>query len=53
VPIVILTSITIVCLLPLTVRFFRNRETLQGTVVILEILTLLAAASGVLKAGGH
>jgi len=53
VPIVFLISITIICLFTLTVRFFRNRETLQGTVAILEILTLLVAASGILKAGGH
>jgi hypothetical protein len=53
VPIVFLTGITIICLLTVTVRFFRSRETLQGIVAILEILALLAAASGILKAGGH
>jgi len=53
VPIAFLTGITIICLLTVTARFVRNRETLQGIIAILEILVLLAAASGILKAGGH
>jgi hypothetical protein len=52
-PIAFLASITIICLLAVTVRFFRNREPLQGIIVILEIVVLVVAASGLLKVGGH
>ena len=52
-PIAFLASITIICLLTVTVRFFRNREPLQGIIAILEIIVLVIAASGLLKVGGH
>ena len=52
-PIAFLASISIICLLAVTVRFFRNREPLQGIIVILEIIVLVVAASGLLKVGGH
>ncbi len=52
-PIAFLASITIICLATITIRFFRNREPLQGMIAILEIIVLLIAASGLLKAGGH
>jgi hypothetical protein len=52
-PMAFLASITIICLATVTIRFFRNREPLQGMIAILEILVLMVAASGLLKAGGH
>jgi hypothetical protein len=52
-PIAFLSSITIICLLSVTVRFFRNREPLQGIIVLLETIVLVIAASGLLKVGGH
>lgn len=52
-PIAFLASITMICLLAIILRFFRNREPLQGIIAILEIMVLAVAASGLLKAGGH
>ena len=52
-PMAFLASITIICLATVVIRFFRNREPLQGIIAILEILVLVVAASGLLKAGGH
>ncbi len=52
-PIAFLAGITIICILIITVRFFRNREPFVGIIAILEILVLLIAASGFLKVGGH
>ncbi len=52
-PMAFLASITIICLAPITIRFFRNREPLQAIIAILEILVLVVAASGLLKAGGY
>ncbi len=52
-PIAFLASITTICLAIVTIRFFRNREPLQGIIAILEITVLVIAASGLLKAGGH
>jgi hypothetical protein len=52
-PMAFLASITIICLATVTIRFFRNREPLQGIIAILEIIVLVVAASGLLKAGGH
>jgi hypothetical protein len=52
-PLAFLASITIICLTTVTIKFFRNREPLQGLIAILEILVLVVAASGFLKAGGH
>ncbi len=49
-PIAFLASITIICLVTVTIRFFRNREPLQGIIAILEIIVLVVAASGLLKA---
>ena len=52
-PIAFLAGITIICLSFVSMRFFRNREPLQGIIAILEIIVLLIAASGLLKVGGH
>jgi hypothetical protein len=52
-PIAFLASITTICLLSVTVRFFRNREPLQGIIATLEIIVLVIAASGLLKVGGR
>jgi hypothetical protein len=52
-PMAFLASITIICLATVTIRFFRNREPLQGIIAILEILVLAVAASGLLRAGGQ
>lgn len=52
-PMAFLASITVICLLPAIVRFFRNREPLQGIIAILEILVLMLAASGLLMMKGH
>ncbi|MBM4288623.1 MAG: hypothetical protein FJ135_10870 [Deltaproteobacteria bacterium] len=52
-PLAFLASITAICLLSITLRFFRGREPLQGILAILEIIVLVVAASGLLKVGGH
>lgn len=48
-----LAGVTILCCLPIIPIFFRKKDTVYATIVLLEVLVLALAASGVLKAGGH
>jgi len=52
-PIAILAAVSILGYLAVGYKFFRNREMAMGIIVILEILVLTLAASGLLKTGGH
>jgi hypothetical protein len=52
-PIAFLAGTSIICILTLAIKFFRNREPFQGLIAALEIAVLLLAASGILKVGGH
>jgi len=48
-----LAGVTIICCLPVIPIFLRKKDTVYATIVILEVLVLVLAASGILKAGGH
>lgn len=50
-PIVILAGITIVCYIGVIFKFIKSKENVLVVIGILEIVVLLAAASGFLKAG--
>lgn len=49
--IIILTGLTIVALLTLLPSYFRERNLLYAGIVILELVILITAASGILNAG--
>jgi hypothetical protein len=51
IPIVILAGTTIVCYAGVIFKFIKSKENVLVAIAILEILVLLAAASGLLKAG--
>ena len=53
VPLAILAGVTILGYLSVVTRFFRRGEKILGWVVIVQVLILLLAASGILKTGGH
>jgi hypothetical protein len=48
-----LSAITIFCYLAVIPVFFRKKDSVYAWLSILEVLVLVLAASGVLKAGGH
>ncbi len=48
-----LAGITIICYISIIPILFRKRDTIYGIIAILEVLVLVLAASGILKAGGH
>ncbi len=52
-PIAILASVTIFGYLCIVGKFFRRGERLLGMIVILQIIVLGLAASGVIGTGGH
>jgi hypothetical protein len=51
IPIVILAGATIVCYVGVVFKFLKQKENILVGIAVLEILVLLAAASGFLKAG--
>ncbi|MBW1992709.1 MAG: hypothetical protein JRI59_11515 [Deltaproteobacteria bacterium] len=51
VPIAILAGSTIVCYVGVIFKFIKSKETVLVVIAILEVLVLLAAASGLLKVG--
>ena len=53
IPIVFLAGATIVCYIGVVFKFIKSKENVLVGIAILEILVLLAAASGFLQAGGH
>jgi len=52
-PIAILAGVTILGYVMVVGRFFRRRENILGWVIIVQVLILLLAASGIFKTGGH
>ena len=48
-----LAGVTILCYLRIIPILFRKKDTVYGILAILEVLVLVLAASGILKAGGH
>jgi hypothetical protein len=53
VPIVMLAGTTIVCYVGVVFKFLKTKENVLVAIAMWEIVVLLAAASGLLKAGGH
>ena len=51
IPIVILAGVTIVCYIGVLFKFLKKKETVLVAIAFLEIVVLLAAASGFLKVG--
>ena len=49
----LLGGLTIVCYLILLPGYLRRKNYIFATIVILEVLVLLVAASGILGSGGH
>jgi hypothetical protein len=48
-----LAAVTIFCYLRIIPILFRNKDSIYGIIAIAEVLVLVLAASGLLKAGGH
>jgi hypothetical protein len=48
-----LSAVTIFCYLRIIPILFRKKDTVYGILAIIEVLVLVLAASGILKAGGH
>ncbi len=48
-----LAGVTIVCFIRIIPVLFRKKDTVYGIFAIIEVLVLVLAASGILKAGGH
>ena len=48
-----LSGVTILCYMRIIPILFRKKDTVYGVLAILEVLVLVLAASGLLKAGGH
>lgn len=52
-PIAFLSSVTVICYLTIVPIFIKRKDYVFVLLVILEVLVLVLAASGVLKSGGH
>jgi len=52
-PIAILAGVAILGYLAVVFKFFRNRETILGMIVIFQIVVLALAISGIFRVGGH
>ena len=52
-PIAILAGVAILGYLAVVFKFFRNREIILGMIVILQIVVLALAVSGIFRVGGH
>lgn len=48
-----LAAVAMVCYVAITPIFFRKKDLVYGWLAILEVVVLAAAASGLLKSGGH
>lgn len=48
-----LAGVTVVCYIVIIPILFRKKDTIYSVIAIIEVLVLVLAASGVLKAGGH
>jgi hypothetical protein len=48
-----LAGVTVVCYIAIFPIFIRKKDTVYATLALLEVLVLVLAASGILRAGGH
>jgi hypothetical protein len=48
-----LAGVTIICYIRIMPILFKKKDSVYGILAILEVLILVLAASGLLKAGGH
>ncbi len=48
-----LAGVTVICYIAIIPILFRKKDTVYGVLAIVEVLVLVLAASGILKAGGH
>jgi hypothetical protein len=48
-----LAGVTMICYIRIIPILFRKNDNVYGVIAILEVLVLMLAASGILKAGGH
>ena len=48
-----LAGVTILCYVRIIPLLFKKKDSVYGILAILEVLVLVLAASGILKAGGH
>jgi hypothetical protein len=48
-----LAGVTIFCYMRIIPILFRKKDSVYGIIAIVEVLVLVLAASGILKAGGH
>ncbi len=53
IPIAFLAAVTVACYLRILPILFEKKDIAFGVIAILEVLVLVLAASGLLKAGGH
>jgi hypothetical protein len=53
IPIALLAGVTIVCYIGVIFKFIKSQEYILVVIAILEVVVLSAAASGLLKGGGH
>ncbi len=53
VPIALLAGVTIICYIGVIFKFIKSKEYILMVIAILEVAVLSAAASGLLKGGGH
>lgn len=52
-PIAFLAGISIICYLAIIPTLLRKKDTVYAVIAMLEVLVLVAAASGLISAGGH
>jgi hypothetical protein len=52
-PIALLAGVTFLGYLSVLFKFFRNREPVLGIIIIMQLLILSLAASGLIRIGGH
>lgn len=48
-----LAGVTIFCYIRVIPIFFRKKDGIYGIIAVIEVLVLVLAASGILRAGGH
>ncbi len=48
-----LAGVTILCYMRVIPILFRKKDSVYGIIAVLEVLVLVLAASGILRAGGH
>ena len=53
IPIAIMAGVTFLGYLWVLSKFFRNRETILGIIIIIQLVVLALAASGIIRTGGH